>query len=111
MQNGIRKVVRRTNGIENPSTPSLKRIVSVSHTWLSISWNEAVPVSKRLHATSDRMKVSTVVASAAQRAFAFVASLSPRSVRMNAAPTNGRISRPERMPKPSINVPPGTDRR
>ena len=42
MQNGIRNVVSRMNGIEKPSTPSLKRIVSVSQEWLSTSWNDGV---------------------------------------------------------------------
>ena len=47
MQNGIRKVVSRTNGIEKPSTPSLKRIVSASQAWLSTSWKAAVAGSNR----------------------------------------------------------------
>ena len=42
MQNGIRNVVSRMNGIEKPSTPSLKRIVSVSQAWLSTSWKAGV---------------------------------------------------------------------
>ena len=69
MQNGIRNVVSRTNGIEKPSTPSLKRIVSASQAWLSTSWKAGLAVSNRPQATSDRRKVATVVASAVQRAF------------------------------------------
>ena len=102
MQNGIRNVVSRMSGIEKPSTPSLKRMVSVSQEWLSTSWNEAEAISNRAQATSDSRKVAIVVARAAQRAFERAASLSPRRVRMKAAPTSGRMRRPERMPKPSI---------
>jgi hypothetical protein len=79
-------------------------MVCVSQAWLSTSWKLAVAVSNRPQAISDRMKVATVVARAAQRALERAASLSPRSVRMKAAPTRGRTRRPERMPKPSITA-------
>ena len=102
--NGIRKVVSRTNGIEKPSTPSLKRIVSASQAWLSTSWKAGLAGSNRPQAQSDKRNVATVVNSAAQRAFERTDSSSPRSVRMKAAPTSGRISRPERMPRPSISA-------
>src|SRR3954452_2155063 len=82
MQNGIRNVVSITNGIEKPSTPSLKRIVSASHRWVSTSWNAGVVGSKRDHATSDKRKVAIVAASAAHLAFERTASSSPRSHRM-----------------------------
>ncbi len=104
MQKGIRNVVSRTKGIENPSTPSLKRIVSVSQAWLSTSWKAWVVASNRAQATSDSRKVATVAANAVQRTFPRAASSSPRNDRMIAAPTSGRTRRPERMPKPNINA-------
>ena len=105
MQNGIRKVVSSTNGIEKPSTPSLKRIVVGSQAWVSTSWKAALPGSKRPQAPSDSRKVATVVKSAAQRrSSAPPRSSPPRSDRMKAAPTSGRTRRPERMPRPSISA-------
>src|SRR5215208_6199187 len=65
--NGIRKVVSRTNGIEKPSTPSLKRIVSASQAWVSTSWKAGLAGSNRPQAQSDKRNVATVVNSAAQR--------------------------------------------
>ena len=44
-----------------------------------------------------------VVSSAAHLALFSVASSSPRSTRMKAAPTSGSTMRPERMPKPNIS--------
>ena len=58
MQNGIRNVVSRMSGIEKPSTPSLKRMVSVSQ---DMAFHELergrVPISNRAQATSDSRKV------------------------------------------------------
>src|SRR3954454_24735045 len=68
IENGIRKVVSSTNGIEKPSTPSLKRIVSASQRWFSTSWKADEDVSTRTQATSESRKVATVAASAAQQA-------------------------------------------
>src|SRR4051794_40525336 len=82
MENGIRKVVSSTNGIEKPSTPSLKRIVSVSQRWLSMSWKLDNHGSNRPQATSESTNVAMVAASAAQQAFERTEASSPRKVRM-----------------------------
>ena len=112
MQNGIRNVVSRMNGIEKPSTPSLKRIVSASQR-MALDELEARRAGVEAAPGHERQQEGQRPwwRAPPSARWLFAASLSPRSVRMKAAPTSGRIRRPERMPKPSINVPPGTDRR
>ena len=65
MQNGIRKAVSTTNGIEMPSTPSLNLIASATQPWVSTNWKPGLAGSNRPQATSDSTKVAIVAASAA----------------------------------------------
>ncbi len=67
MTSGIRNVVRMTNSIEMPSTPSLNCMTS-SQPRCSTNWKPALVGSNFTQMISEIRKVMTVVHSATQRA-------------------------------------------
>ena len=93
MQIGIRNVVRITNSIEMPSTPSLY-LIGPSQAFSSTNWKAEEPLSKLIQMSSDTANVTSVVHSAIQRAL-------PAASRfwnaISSAPTSGRNVTIERM--------------
>ena len=85
-QSGIRNVVRITNSIEMPSTPTLY-LIGPSHAYSSTNWKAGVDASKFVQMRTETPKVTIVVHSATQRALLAAAF---GSVAMNSAPTSGR---------------------
>jgi hypothetical protein len=96
IQNGIKNVVSSMNGIEKPSTPSLKRIDADNQAASSTSWKSADAGLNSFQASSDRAKVNTVANKAVKRILRRPNWLSSLVRRISAAPSSGSTIRPRR---------------
>ena len=85
MTSGMRNVVKMTNSIEMPSTPSLNCMTS-SQPRCSTNWKPALVGSNFTQRISEIRKVMTVVHSATQRALPLAAGLRKPMI---TAPTSG----------------------